>query len=159
MKKLMVLAAGIMFLWAASDAIGAESDGILGVWTTQGGKYKVEIFKCGAAFCGKVVWLAEPEYPAGDEKGMAGKAKVDRNNPEESLRSRPLLGLQMMKGFTYSADNSTWEGGTIYDPDNGKTYKCKITQPNADQLNVRGFIGFSLLGRTEKWVRAETGNN
>ncbi|MDY6909412.1 MAG: DUF2147 domain-containing protein [Thermodesulfobacteriota bacterium] len=148
MKKLMVLAAGIMLLWAASDAIGAESDGILGVWTTQGGKAKVEIFKCGAAYCGKIIWFDESAYPT-----------VDRNNPEESLRSRPLLGLQMLKGFTYSADNGTWEGGTIYDPGNGKTYKCKITQPNADQLNVRGFIGISLLGRTEEWVRAETGNN
>jgi uncharacterized protein (DUF2147 family) len=155
MKRLMILAAGIMFLWAASSAIGAETDGILGVWLTQGGKYKVEIFKCGEAFCGKVVGLAEPEYPVGDEKGMAGKAKVDRNNPEESLRSRPLLGLQIMKGFTY-AGNGTWKGGTIYDPDNGKTYKCKITQPKADQLNVRGYIGISLLGRTEEWVRAET---
>jgi uncharacterized protein (DUF2147 family) len=57
-----------------------------------------------------------------------------------------------MQGFEKTKDNF-WENGTIYDPNNGKTYKSHITLVNSNQLNVRGFIGFSLLGRTENWTR------
>lgn len=135
-----------------SYAGGPESDRILGVWTTREGKSKVEVFKRGATFCGKVVALKEARYPAGDANGMGGKAKVDRNNPNPALQSQPVLGLNIMKNFHYTADG-TWEGGTIYDPDNGKTYKCKITLPTPNRMNVRGFIGISLFGRTEEWTR------
>lgn len=97
--------------------------------------------------CGKVVWLEEPN-------NEEGEPKKDINNPVESKQENPVLGMDLLKGFE-KTDEDTWENGTIYDPNKGKTYKCKLTLEGKDQLNVRGFIGFSLLGRTEEWTRAE----
>jgi uncharacterized protein (DUF2147 family) len=63
-----------------------------------------------------------------------------------------VLGLVNMWGFKYS-DNNEWTGGKIYDPKNGKTYSCKISMENNNSINVRGYIGVSLIGRTDKWTR------
>jgi len=98
------------------------------------------------------VWLKEPFYPTGDAQGMAGKPKVDRNNPDVALRSRPLIGLPLVSGFHFAGADE-WTGGTIYDPENGKTYSCKITLMSNGSLKVRGYIGISLFGRTTAWTR------
>jgi uncharacterized protein (DUF2147 family) len=57
-----------------------------------------------------------------------------------------------LSGFKFAGDN-LWEDGTIYDPENGKTYRCKITLESPNRLNVRGFVGISLFGRTTVWTR------
>ncbi len=67
---------------------------------------------------------------------------------------RPGIELQILEGFTYSGEN-VWQGGRIYAPDNGKTYKCKMTMTDPNRLEVRGFIGFSFIGRTEIWIRSD----
>ena len=64
--------------------------------------------------------------------------------------------LVILRDFTYASGN-LWENGHIYDPKNGKDYKCKMTLTSPDALDVRGFIGFSLLGRTEHWTKVKTG--
>ncbi len=132
--------------------MAADADAILGSWNTAENKSKIEIFKCGSHYCGKIAWLKEPLYPEDDEKGMAGQSKVDRNNPDPALRRQPLVGLQLMEGFSHDGDNR-WQGGLIYDPENGKQYKCKLTLEPPDRLHVRGYIGFSLIGRTSVWTR------
>ena len=88
---------------------------------------------------------------ASHPKNDDGTDKVDKENPDEARRNDPIIGLNLVKGFTYKGSNK-WAGGTIYDPNNGKTYKCKI-KLEGNQLKVRGFIGVSLLGRTAVWVR------
>ncbi len=138
----------------ASSAFGADEYQMLGLWSTAGNNSNVEIFKCGDNYCGQLVELKYPNYPADDKGGMACQPKVDRNNPDANLQSRPILGLQMLEGFTYYGGN-VWKGGTIYDPDNGKTYKCKMTLTDPKRLEVRGFIGISWLGRTVIWTRSE----
>ncbi len=90
--------------------------------------------------------------PPDDDGGMPGKEKVDRENPDPALRSRPVIGLRIFEGFTYDGDGR-WKNGTIYDPASGKTYSCKIRLQDDGSLKVRGFIGISLLGRTEIWTR------
>jgi uncharacterized protein (DUF2147 family) len=80
------------------------------------------------------------------------RAKTDVKNPDPALRGRPLVGLELFKGFRYDG-NGAWSGGSIYDPNNGKTYSCKITLVGPDTLKVRGFIGIALIGRTETWKR------
>ena len=89
---------------------------------------------------------------ASDPEGMGGKPKVDRQNPKEELRSRPIVGLRVVEGFEYSGGGE-WKHGRIYDPESGKTYKCKMRLTDEGVLKVRGFIGFSLLGRTTEWTR------
>jgi uncharacterized protein (DUF2147 family) len=136
----------------ACPVLGADGDRILGLWTTPDDDCKIEIFPCGEKYCGRIAELKERDYPAGDEGGMAGKPKVDRENPNPALRNRPLLGLQLMEGFTY-AGKSVWEKGTIYNPDNGKSYKSKVSLSAPGRLEVRGYIGIPLFGGTSIWTR------
>ena len=141
----------VLLFVSCTSLFAASPDDIVGVWNTADNDGKVEIYKCGSHYCGKITDLKEKVYPADDKQGMAGKAKIDRENPDKSKRNTPIMGLVFMEGFSF--DGKIWSGGTIYDPDNGKTYKCKITLVNDKKLKVRGYIGVSLIGRTEIWTR------
>jgi uncharacterized protein (DUF2147 family) len=141
-------------MWALAD----DGDAIVGLWLTapdeEDGQARVEVFKDGDSYNGKIVWLEKPVYPPDDDGGMPGQEKVDRENPDAELRNRPIQGLQIMFDFQYAGKNK-WKKGTIYAPDEGKTYKCKATLTDDGSLKVRGFIGISMLGRTERWTRVE----
>lgn len=142
----------MLVLCFCGAAGGAGPDDVMGRWLSQEQDAMIEISRCGNLYCGRIIWLREPNYPSGDEKGMAGKMKVDRENPDSSLRNRPILGLEILKNFRHAGDGK-WEDGTIYDPKKGKTYNCKMTLAG-DKLKIRGFIGISLLGRTTVWTRS-----
>jgi uncharacterized protein (DUF2147 family) len=152
------LAFAILFLIVTTAALSplcaAAPDDILGAWLNQKQDAKIDIFKCGNNFCGKIIWLKEPGYPVGSKEGTPGAVKIDYKNPDTARQKTPLMGLQIMEGLQSSGDNR-WKGGNIYDPDSGKTYSSKATLVSHDQLDLRGFIGVSLLGRTEKWTRAK----
>jgi uncharacterized protein (DUF2147 family) len=150
--KRAVLVLFLTFLLSVSFALSADEDKILGLWNTSENDCKIEIFKSGGKYCGRIAWLRKPLYPADDDRGMAGRPVVDRENPNPNLRSRPLIGLQLIEGFTYIGKN-VWEGGTIYNPDNGKTYRCKMILSAPNRLGVRGFIGIPLFGATSFWTR------
>ena len=105
-------------------------------------------------YSGKIVWLEIPVYPLDDDQGMGGQPKVDRENPEPDLRDRSIVGLHLLEDFGYTG-KSQWKGGSIYDPANGKTYKCNIKLQEDGTLKVRGYIGVPLLGRTAIWRRPE----
>jgi len=149
MKTIISIAIAISGLLFAVPAYSqsVEADAIVGVWETGSGKARVKIDKSGDTFFGRIVWLKEPN-------NEQGKPKTDKNNPDESLRSKPLLGYRMLDKFTY-AGNKTWENGTIYDPENGSTYSCTMTLTDENTLEVRGFIGVSLFGRTDVWKRVQ----
>ncbi len=151
---LMVLSIAVAAPGAAQDA-----DAILGLWATDpdggGGEAHVEITKLNGRYSGTIVWLAEPFAPSDDGSQAPGQPKRDVNNPDPDLRDEPVIGLVIARDFVYKGDG-VWHQGTIYDPDNGKTYKCKMRFGDTDQvLKVRGFIGFSALGRTTLWTRVE----
>ena len=124
-----------------------DGDRILGVWQTGSGKGRIQIYKYGDKYGGKLVWLREPN-------DASGKPKVDDKNPDPAKRKQPKLGLNNLLGFTYEGDGE-YEDGTIYDPENGKTYKCIMKLESPDVLKVRGYIGFSLIGRTDTWTRVK----
>jgi uncharacterized protein (DUF2147 family) len=136
---------GFLMVFAATAFAQTEADAIVGVWESGNGKARIKIDKANDKFHGRIVWLREPN----DE---AGKPKLDKNNPEEALRSKPLLGYSMLKGFSYQGEKK-WEEGTIYDPESGSTYSCTITMTDENTLDVRGYIGVSLFGRTDVWKR------
>lgn len=154
-KYMRVVMLTIMSLLMTLPLMAADTDPLLGLWATpaedEGGQAHVEITLAGDGYSGRLVWLAEPIYPAGDKQGMGGQAKVDRENPDPALKSRPTDGLVVLEGFVRSSDFK-WTDGTIYDPNNGKTYRCKM-KLKGKQLKVRGYIGVSLLGRTTVWTR------
>ena len=141
----------LLCVMVSAAAWADDGDAVLGQWLTADGKAKVEIVKHGDVYDGSIVWLKEPNYPA-DDKTMPGKSKVDQNNPDQALQSRPIVGLPLVSGFKYAGDN-VWSDGHIYDPESGKLYSCKMTLMMDGSLKVRGYVGISLFGRTEIWTR------
>jgi len=122
-----LLLAFVAFLPLPLQAQKAGADAVLGVWKNGEGTALVQIYKKDdAKYYGKIVWL---KIPNNDE----GKPKVDINNPEEKLRSRPLKGMENMRSFSYSGDG-LWEDGQIYDPKNGNDYSCKMTLTDPNTL-------------------------
>jgi uncharacterized protein (DUF2147 family) len=124
-----------------------NADAILGTWVNPNGQDHILIYKKGNKFFGKLDWI---KFPI-DE--TTGKPKADKNNPDPALRTRPDLGLELLKDFTFEGDN-VYDDGTIYDPKSGKTYSCKMTLDGIS-LRIRGYIGISLFGRTEVWTRVK----
>ncbi len=122
----------------------AQKDKLEGLWYNAEKSAKIEIYKAtDGKFWGKIIWLKEPNEN--------GKPKLDKNNPKEAKRNVPILDLVILKHFVKDGDN-LYNEGDIYDPKNGKTYSCKITY-KGDKLDVRGYVGISMLGRTTTWER------
>lgn len=142
--RLLVCLAFISLQGFAQD----NPDACLGTWLTGSKKGHVQIYKQGDRYFGKIIWLKEPNDPA------TGKPKLDTKNSDTQKKSRPILGMVNLSNFKYDGDN-VWEEGKIYDPENGKEYSCKMRLINPNQLDVRGYIGVSLLGRTDNWVRVK----
>ena len=124
----------------------AFAQDVIGKWKLEDGSAIVEVYKNGDAFNGKIVWLNNPNGPD-------GKPATDRNNPDSNLRSRQLMGLNMLSGL--KASNGEYSGGKIYDPGNGKTYNCSM-KVEGKVLKVRGSLDKKgLIGRTMDWFRVE----
>ena len=123
-----------------------KADDIIGIWLT-GGKEpaKIQVYKSGEKYYGKIIWLKNPTEN--------GKQRVDANNPDEAKRRNPIIGLVMLTGFRFDGDEE-WKGGSIYDPESGKTYSSYMYLKDRNTLKVRGYVGISLFGRTEVWTRA-----
>ncbi|HNS17158.1 MAG TPA: DUF2147 domain-containing protein [Bacteroidales bacterium] len=123
-----------------------KANDILGFWLNEEKDARIEITVTNGRFFGKIVWLEEPN----EDNGLP---KVDEENPDPALQKRPIMGLEILKDFVFDKDE--WSGGTIYDPDNGKTYKCTVKKGSATVLNIRGYIGkeWMGLGRTTVWTR------
>jgi uncharacterized protein (DUF2147 family) len=147
MKKTLFLC--LTLLLGYSGLASAQSLTPLGVWTNSEKKATFEIYKCnGDKLCGKIVSLTTPNDPA------TGKPKTDSMNPDPKLRSKPRLGLVFMQGFEYDEGNK-WDDGKIYDPETGKTYSCYMKMENANTMEVKGYIGFSMIGRSQTWTRVK----
>jgi uncharacterized protein (DUF2147 family) len=141
---LTVLFTGLQNWANAQEATGG--DVLVGVWEPSHGKARVKVEKIGDKYYGKIVWLREPNDPAN------GQPKVDKNNPDESMRKVPLKGYRLLKDFRYTGDGE-WTEGTIYDPENGNTYSCVIKAKDNNTLDIRGYIGVKTFGRTDVWKR------
>ena len=144
MRRITMLFLSLFFVMG----IFAQADNVLGVWYNQEKTGKIEIFKENGKYHGKIVWLK-------NATGEDGKPIRDIKNSDQRLRSRFKMGLQIMNHFDYNVREKKWENGTIYDTGNGSTYKCYMwfegNQTNT--LNVRGYIGISLIGRSQVWTR------
>ena len=146
MTKNRLLALLLFTFLFSSIASAQKADAIIGSWANPSGEDHILIYKKGNKYFGKLDWIKYPN----DE---TGKPKTDKNNPDETLRTRPEWGLELLKDFVYDEDN-VYDDGTIYDPKNGKTYSCKMTL-EGNTLKIRGYIGISLFGRSETWTRVK----
>ena len=141
MKKIIISMVAMLAPLAAAFA-----QDVVGKWKLADGSAIVEVYKQGDAFNGKIVWLQDPTEPD-------GSPAVDNKNPDAKLRSRKLIGLNMLSGLKKSGAEYT--GGSIYDPGNGKTYNCSM-KVEGDVLKVRGSLDKKgLLGRTMDWYRVK----
>lgn len=151
MRKIGTFFLGLLVLtiWSGIGALAQsyKADDILGTWLNEEATGKIQLYKENGKYFGKVVWLKEP-----NDK-VTGKPRTDVENPVEKLRSNPLVGLVNMRDFTFDGKEE-WSGGTIYDPKNGKTYKCYIRFDSPNKLKVRGYIGVSLIGRSTFWTKS-----
>ena len=130
MKKVLlslVLALASMTGWA---------QGIMGKWITEAGDAQVEIYQQGDKINGKIIWLQQ------------GPETKDKHNPDAKLKECKLMGVNILSGLSKSKDK--WEGGKIYNPKNGKTYKCTIWL-EGNNLKVRGYLG--IFYETQTWKR------
>jgi uncharacterized protein (DUF2147 family) len=131
----------------------SEADKILGYYLTYDDetgaeKSQVQIYKdSNGKYYGKIVWLKEPNKD--------GKPKVDDKNPDVKLQKRPVMGLEILKGFKFENSDNEWTGGSIYNPASGKTYNCYINFESANKIKIRGYIGASWmgLGKTAYWTK------
>ena len=131
---------------AASAASAVQPRDVTGVWVTDDGEGAVEIERCGDKRCGHLVWLKTPVDDA-------GRPLHDANNPDPASRQRPVCGIEIIKDVTLQRDGS-WDGGSIYDPDEGKSYNVMLKAASNDRLEVRGYLGIKSLGETMIWTRA-----
>ena len=141
MKKFFVCMAFVL-----APLCAALAQDVVGKWKLEDGSAIVEVYRQGEVYNGKIVWLAKPTE-------ADGSPAVDDNNPDAKLRSRQLIGLNMLSNL--KKGDGEYAGGSIYDPGNGKTYNCSM-KVEGDVLKVRGSLDKrGLLGRTMDWFRVK----
>lgn len=142
MTRICACLLAAMVVASASHGEDEPGDAILGLWDDYEQGATIQVFKCEDLYCGKIVALQNPD--------VDGKPALDVNNPDKSLRSRPVIGVQVLTGFKYS--DNTWAGGSAYSPDRGKIYNATLTL-EGDTLSVRVKIG--PVHKTVEWIRPE----
>lgn len=141
MKKLALL------LVCIATGVAAEAQTVIGKWKTiddetGSAKSVVELYENNGKIYGKVVEILDKTK----EKNVCEKCSGAKKN-------QPIKGLIIVEGL--KKDGDEWTGGKILDPSSGKTYKCTISLENKDKLKVRGYVGISLMGRTQYWHRTK----
>lgn len=144
MKDKIKFATLIIGIFTTVTSFAQDSDALLGIWESEHGSVRIQVYKSGNSYDGKLVWLKEntDEY---------GNPKTDVNNPSGTLNQQ-VKGLEVLSGFSYK-NAGVWEGGTVYDPRSGNKYSCKISMSRSDRLEIRAFKGISLIGKTQVWSR------
>lgn len=141
----------LLALAGAGQASIPDDPSLAGTWLVEDRDATVMIYPCGTDFCGRITWLREPLFPADDEPWLRGKPKTDRNNPVEAKRSTPILGMQVLWGL--KPDGAGWGDGHLYDPESGRTYRCTAKLLTASRLQLHGYVGIRLFGRSTVWTR------
>ncbi len=139
---------GFLLFFCAPDLRAQSAACIAGTWTNDDATARILIYPTkSGSYAGKITWLKAPNHD--------GKPKLDRRNPDEKLRTRPIMGLVILKGFKGGDDgDKVFDDGSIYDPKNGKTYDCKLTcMDGGKKLSIRGYMGMAMIGRSAVWNR------
>ena len=138
--RIALIAAGAMTMMG----MPASAEGVDGIWAMTDGKVTVKVATCGGNLCAKIVGLKEPISK------IDGKPKVDHENPNASLRKRPLIGIDILVGMKPDK-TGVWKG-QIYNADDGKIYKATLTQ-NGNKISLKACVA-AVLCRTSNFVRS-----
>jgi uncharacterized protein (DUF2147 family) len=139
--------AGLMFAATVLAALSQSSAGLEGTWLTADGSSKIHFEACGAASCGRLVWLRDPIDP------MTGKPLLDKNNPDPAQRGRRLLGIVVFTEVLLSRPGE-WSA-KAYNAEDSNQYAVTLTMRSPDQLALRGCGLGGLICQTEVWTRAQ----
>ena len=155
LKKILPTAlAQIVFAFLLCNQLSAQKDQLEKTWLTNGNSSKIQMYmEKDGSFSGKLTWIKDPIDKA------TGKPKTDLENPNDDLRSKPLLGLVIMTGYRKNPEKpDEYVDGKIYDPSHGRTYCAKIIYKGT-YLDLRGYIcHIPFLGRTEVWTLTDDVN-
>ncbi|WP_420147600.1 DUF2147 domain-containing protein [Spirosoma sp.] len=147
--RLITLSLLLVMTFVSAAPKADDPDALLGKWLSAKKRNQVQIYKQGNKYHGKLVWMLEPNDPA------TNRPKVDSQNPDEKLRTRPLMNTTILTNLTYKGNN-VWSDGEIYNPEDGKTYNCDVTLKDPNTIDMHGYVmGISLLGRTRSWTRVK----
>jgi uncharacterized protein (DUF2147 family) len=139
-QQLLLVAALVLPLAHATGGADAQPLQIVGNWLTEKHDGIIQISVAGdGSYQGRIAGGNDPQ-------------RLDQHNPDDTRRSHTLLGQTIFQGMKYDGDGK-WTGGTIYDPDSGRSYKCRLELLDQNRLQVHGFVGFALLGRSQVWTR------
>lgn len=129
----------LLFCLQSASIAGAarDADAIVGTWKVNNKKdiVHIEIERVDETSSGTIVWIEEKFFPSDDPRGMGGRPKVDRNNPDPSLRTRPIVGIAVVGDLRY-AGNREWKAGWIYAPDRGRKARCRAKLISRQTLRV-----------------------
>jgi len=113
-----------------------------GLWLTENKRSVIKLEKCGETLCGHIVWIIE------------GGMQYDTKNPEKELQGQAMCGLQIVQGLKQNPKGpNNWDGGKIYKADDGDVYDASLRMKKKETLVVRGYMGISLLGKSQTWMR------
>jgi uncharacterized protein (DUF2147 family) len=143
MSRMIAIAAAVLCLAAVTPASAGDPRGN---WMTEQGKAKINIASCGAALCGNIVAMQEPNDPS------TGKPKTDRNNPDAAKRTRPMIGVQIV--IDMKPDTAEKWKGQVYNAEDGKTYSGSITLVDAKTLTLQGCALGGLICKSQTWTRS-----
>lgn len=150
--SLRMLTLGLLLVTCGAAA--DDRSAVFGRWA--GDTSILEIGENGGALYARIVSILNPVYHEGED-GPVGAVRVDLHNPTPALRTRTILGMDLLEGYQYK--KGKWQG-RLYDPESGKTYESQITVDRDGNLQMRGYIGVPMFGRsaTFKPVSSCTGD-
>ncbi|MFI5161297.1 MAG: DUF2147 domain-containing protein [Sphingobacteriales bacterium] len=123
-----------------------NSDQICGKWMSSEKNLTVLVYKSGDHFRAKIIWFNDdPSKPMGEW--------TDKNNPDPALRTRKILGMEILRDMKYDADGDSWEGGMIYDAKQGREWNAAAYINKQGLLKVKGYWHFKFIGRTMTFHR------
>ena len=144
-KRTLLLLSFVCY-WAQAASANPNPDAILGQWMSTRRNVKVQVYKEGNEFRGRVTWFKDSDDPS---KPMA--TRTDEHNPDPKLRQRKVLGMQVLSRLKYNLKTDRWENGRIYDAKTGRTWSSVAYLDEEGVLNVKGYWQFEFIGKTMRF--------
>ncbi|MEO6546703.1 MAG: DUF2147 domain-containing protein [Ferruginibacter sp.] len=146
--KTIVLTILLFSICSFNAAVNINADAIVGKWMSLENNLEVEVFRSGREYKAKVVWFDDS-----DDKSQPMHLRRDTKNPNKALRSRKIIGMEIMHGLIFNAGDEEWQDGTIYDSRTGKNWNVKAWINKTGKLKVRGYWHFEIFGKTRSLKR------